>query len=396
MNFQRLLSLIKHTLLVAVVLATAGLSGCDNSDDNNGPVTFNGTIVDLINDTQFKQSASVSADVALDSLVKYLSVYPDLTTLLTGSSDVTLFAPSNTAFISLLATPGFPSDIKLINPDIIKGVLAFHIIPDAIKLKADLTSGASFSTAYPVATADDKIIVNSDGTLKTGSSNPNIEITKADNKALNGVVHVIKSVMIPQSVGATLTPILGTAAGTILLGKDFSYLAYLIGYADAGVAVTSKISSVLASPIGTNNPEGITVFAPVNAVFNAAYNAANSEPATNVPTAAQIQSFIQAAWTGGGSGTAAVTLKNHVVMGKYVVTATAGSTTITNNTQVQSLVPVTLTILTGTPINATTNPYGVVVTSPSLPNTSQAPIVKKDLAHSNGIVHAVAGILKPQ
>jgi hypothetical protein len=100
MNMKRLIPFMKHALLVVVVLSTLFISSCDKDDD--GPTVFNGSIIGLINDTQFKQSASVSADVALDSLAKYLSIYPDLTALLSSSTEYTLFAPSNTAFVSLL------------------------------------------------------------------------------------------------------------------------------------------------------------------------------------------------------------------------------------------------------------------------------------------------------
>ncbi|MFZ6013301.1 MAG: fasciclin domain-containing protein [Bacteroidota bacterium] len=393
MNLKRFLSLTKHALLATAVFVTLGISSCDNDDD--GPTTFNGTVLELMADVQFKQSATVSADVALDSALKYFNLYPDLVTLLTATPNVTVFAPSNTAFVNLLATPGFPTKISLINPDIIKGVLAYHIVSEK-KIKADLTSGATLTSNYTDPTAGvQTITVNANGTLKTGSTNQDIDIVDADNLATNGAVHVVESVMIPPSVGATLTPILGTTAGTILLGKDFSYLAYMIGYADAGVATASKVSSILANPINPNtNPNGFTVFAPLNAVFIAAYNAANSQPANNVPTKEQVQGFITTAWTGGGAGTAAVTLKNHIVMGKYVVTAAAGSTTLTNGLTMSSLASVTLTTVVGTP-SAPSNPYGVVMTSPSTP-TSQAPIVSKDLAHSNGIVQVIAGILKPQ
>jgi uncharacterized surface protein with fasciclin (FAS1) repeats len=393
MNLKRFLNSIKLALLAVVTVATIGLTGCSNSDD--GPKVYNGTVLDLIQDAQFKQSSTVTADLALDSLVKYLKIYPNLTELVSGTTPYTLFAPSNTAFANLLATPGFPAKISLINPDIIAGVLAFHIAPGKI-LKSQLTSGLSLGTAYPAATTDDKIIVNADGTLLTGSSNKSIQLVATDKQATNGVVHIVGSVMIPQSVGATLTPILGTAAGTILLGKDFSYLAYMIGYADNGVAVAGRISSILANPINANtNPNGITVFAPVNAVFVAAYNGATGKAATNVPTAAEVQAFIGSVWTGGGTGTAAATLKNHIAMGQYVVTASSGATVISNGLSIQSILGITLTAATGTPVNATTNPYGVVIISPSTP-PSQAPIVVKDLPHSNGVVQAIAGILKPQ
>src|SRR5687767_1017401 len=108
MNLKRFLNFMKRALLLVVVLTSVSITSCD--DDDDGPTVFNGSVYDLITSDQFQQSASVPADKALDSLVKYLDIYPDLVAALETSTEVTLFAPSNQAFINLLTnTPGFPS-----------------------------------------------------------------------------------------------------------------------------------------------------------------------------------------------------------------------------------------------------------------------------------------------
>jgi uncharacterized surface protein with fasciclin (FAS1) repeats len=373
MNLKRFLSFLKHALLIGAALITLGISGCD--DDDDGPKIYSGTVLELMADAQFEQSSGASADVALDSLMKYLSLYPSLTTVLTSSTEVTVFAPSNTAFISLLATPGFPPNIADINPEIIAGVLAYHIVPGTTYLKSELTSGLALTTAYPVAQSIDKINVNADGTLKTGSSNQAIVITDADNQATNGVVHTTLSVMIPQSVGLTLTPILGTMAGTVLLGADFTNLADLIAKADNGFVETAtdkKVSSLLANPAAN-----ATFFATPNPVFSAAAGgAANVDAFIGTFTAAQARAI----------------LLNHFVSGKYTVDAAAGATTITNN--------LTLTPLTGTGKNITVitgnpalTPYGVGLSNTPGTAASFRPIVVKDLAHSNGVIQVFGGLM---
>jgi uncharacterized surface protein with fasciclin (FAS1) repeats len=374
MNLKRFLSFLKHALLAVVVLATLGITGCD--DDDDGPTIYNGTVLELMNDTQFKQASGASADVALDSLVKYLTLYPSLTAVLSTSTEVTLFAPSNTAFASLLATPGFPEDISLIDPDIIEGVLSYHIVPGTY-LQSELTSGTALTTAYPLATTSDRINVNADGTLKTGSSNQSIVIADADNQATNGVIHVVGSVMIPQSVGATLTPILGTMAGTVLLGADFSNLADLIAKADNGFTETAtsfKISTMLANP-----DANATWFATPNAVFSAV---AGGE--ANVD--AFINSFSQAS--------ARAVLLNHYVPGKYVVTAQSGATAFSNGLQVNAASGKQLTMSVGAA--STSNPYGVAATYTitGTSTTGVAPIVSKDIVNSNGVIQVIAGIIQ--
>lgn len=226
----------------------------DDDDDAQGEPTQ--TIWEIVENTE-----------GLDSLEKYLNVYPDLVATLEASGTFTLFAPNNAAFISLLATPGFPQEISSINPDIIKNVLAYHISASNF-LKADLTSGTEVTTA---SNGNEKIIVNADGTLKTGSSNQAIEIVDEDKKATNGVVHVVGSVLIPPTVGATLTPILGTNAGTLLLGADFSILGQLIMKADTFAASQSlpTLISILSADASLDPTKTHTVFAPTNATFEA-------------------------------------------------------------------------------------------------------------------------------
>ena len=200
----------------------------------------------------------------LDSLKKYLDVYPDLVATLQASGSFTLFAPDNDAFVGLLATPGFPQNITSINPDIIKNVLAYHISTQQY-LAADLSAGTEVATLATANNADDKVVVNDNGTLLTGSSNAEIEISNRDLKATNGVMHVVASVLIPQSVGATLTPILGTNAGTLLLGADFSLLAQAILKADT-FATTAQLPTLVSILSG----EAVhTVFAPSNGTFEA-------------------------------------------------------------------------------------------------------------------------------
>lgn len=384
---QRFSAILRYTMALAVAASLTVMSSCS---EDNGPAIFDGTVLDLIKSDQFKQTTTGSADNALDSLVKYVSLYPDLTTVLSGSADVTLFAPSNTAFKNLLATPGFPSNISLISPDLIKGVLSYHVV-SAKKVKADLTSGVKVNTLFTdpsSPTAPQVITVNADGTLLTGSTNNAIDIVVGDQFANNGVVHVVESVMIPPTVGASLTPILGTMAGTVLLGKDFTWLARLVARADAGFVEDAsigklKIVSHLARPT-SGTFTGATFFAPPNAVIEAAASAASVTPA------AFIDQF-----TTGADGTARKILLNHYVIGRYVVTASAGATAFTNGATLTPLsgATKTITVLTGQTVSAQ-NPYGVVLSNTPAAPTSYRPIVSKDVAHLNGYIQVFGGILQ--
>lgn len=380
MNSIRLMSFMKHALLIVALLTIVGISGCDDGDD--GPSVFNGTVMDLIQDARFKQSTTVTADNALDSLVKYINVNPDLVATLSGTSDVTLFAPSNTAFISLLATPGFPAKITDINPNVIKGVLAYHIVMGKLQ-KSALTptgSGAGLTSLYSDvnacsgASTAQVIKVNDNGTLLTGSTNAAIEFQKADNLATNGVVHVTKTVLIPPTVGASLTPILGKLSATVLLASNFSHLAKAMTKADCGVPGVTPLSSLLSAA----GP--YTAFLPPNAVFEGTA-AAQSKTVDQL-----IAMFTAEQWRN--------IILNHIVSG------TKNLASLTNATQLTTSIASGTAKLTVTdvPVSSSTPKGKILSTSggtTGLGGTLQSPILVSDVAASNGVAHVVGKILIP-
>jgi uncharacterized surface protein with fasciclin (FAS1) repeats len=385
----RFFSYMKHALMVSAMIAIVGISGCDDED---GPSVFNGTILDLISSDQYKQSINGDDTKSLDSLVKYIN-YHGLNTVISAVGPVTLFAPNNAAFKSLIATPGFPADIRKIDPNIVKGVLSYHVVADDVR-KNEISSGTSFSTAFTgtVNNPDDKINVNSDGTLLTGSTDQAIQILESDKLATNGTVQVINKVMIPQSVGATLTPILGTLAGSVFLGADFTTLVKMITKADVGIGAADQIRTLLATPAATETSSNVrrTFFAIPNAYFTAA------AAAQSITVDQLLASF---------SATAA----RAILLNHFVTTNTANRNTYTvsnidgnGDIQFSTGLQLTtnggkvLTMVTGAPVS-TTNPYGVVITAPKAAGgVSQVPIAVKDITHANGsVLHAVLGFIVP-
>jgi uncharacterized surface protein with fasciclin (FAS1) repeats len=403
---NKFLSVLRYTAIVALVTCLFVVSGCDDGD--KGPSIFNGTLLDFIAEkdasgnykakADFAQSATVDKSVALDSLVKYVAIYPDLTAMLSGSTEITFFAPSNEAFVSLTALPGL-SNIKAVNPDIIKGVLAYHFVTGK-KMQADLTAGSKFDTKYtePGTTSAQQIEINSDGSLKTGSSTTNILITTPDKLATNGVMHITKSVLIPPSIGTTLSSILGTMAATVLLGKDFTNLAKVIKAADAAFTenipnLELKVSSWLAmarttAEKPTANTKGFTFFAAPNAVGTTAVFS-DALAASLIASADKGRSF----------------LLNHLVTSNQYTVANPpannpdGIVKFTSTVSAATyIIPKTgtarkITVNVGTP--SATNPLGVAITNVQTTpaSTDFRPIVKGDLSHSNGTLHVFAGAL---
>jgi len=409
---NRLFALLRYTAALAFAAGLFVVSSCDKEDP--GP-TMN--IKDLIASDAYKQSAGVAADKALDTLVFYLNLYPDLATALTGymtgTADFTLFAPSNAAFASLKATPGFPTNpnvLKLINKSIIINVLTFHFV-EGKKLKADLTSGTVLDTKFTdprSPSAPQKITVNSDGTLKaaTNASNTAIDIVVADGLATNGVVHVTESVMIPQSLGDILIPILGKVAGTVILSESFSNLTSVIMAADATFTESSanlqfKVTTWLAMPINssagaTANLKGVTFFAPPNTAGT-----------TAIFTKAAADAIIAS-----GATAARNFLLNHLVVSTPGGTQTIGQYTVANapatnpNGITKFAAGQTITPMTGATkrifVNVVTPsatvPTGVVisndVSATPPPSASFKPILLGDQLATNGVLHAIGGVLQ--
>jgi len=358
--------MLKLLSLPAMALGLLIFAGCGGDDEEEEVPTLD--IVELISSTEFQQSSTVESTEALDSLVKYLTVYPDLIALLGGTTEYTVFAPSNAAFISLLATPGFPEDIADINPDIVKGVLSYHVVAGT-KLAADLTSGTSVTTLFN----SEAIVVNADGTLKTGATNQAIVVLNPDNKATNGVVHVTGSVLISPSVGATLTPILGTNAGTLLLGAPFTTLAagIQLGNAFAEANDLPTLTSILAG--ATDH----TVFAPTNETFAAGEITANT--------------FTGQQWYG--------IIANHVVVGEVI-----GTADLTTGASFDTAAGGSLLIFNNTAVIPARNGVGIYIdgngsvslANPATFTTFDAEVVVPNAAETgNGVIHVIAGVLSP-
>ena len=407
---NRLFSILRYTAIIALVAGLFVVSGCDE-DDPTGPTL---DIQALIASDAYKQATTGDASKSLDTLVYYINLYPELQALMTATTPTTFFAPSNAAFQSLKATPGFPTNpnaLKLINKSVVANVLKYHFV-DGKKMKAELTSGTILDTKFTDAlapTAPQKITVNSDLTLKASplAANVAIDIVTPDQEATNGVVHVIEAVMIPPSTGEVLIPILGQVAGSIILAESFSNLTKVIMFADAGftentATLTFKVTKWLAMPITggtagtTANLKGITFFAPPNAAGT-----------TQIFTEAAANGIIAL-----GAAAARSFLLNHLVVstpggaqtiGQYIV----GNPPANNPNTITKFGPSGQTITPMTGANkrifvsivaqSATTPTGVVISNDAATPpaaTTFKPILLGDQAAQNGYFHVIGGVLQ--
>jgi uncharacterized surface protein with fasciclin (FAS1) repeats len=112
----------------------------------------------------------------------------DLTTSLQGTGPFTIFIPTNDAFAKL--PNGVLQDLlKPENKDKLKEILLYHIVPGKM-----LSSDAKTIRTKSINGKDLNIVVKGD-TIKINNAN----VSKHDVVASNGVIHVIDTVLIPQS-----------------------------------------------------------------------------------------------------------------------------------------------------------------------------------------------------
>ncbi len=219
-------------LLFVMVLTTSFLfTSCDDDDDNMQNPTQ--TIVGI-----------ASGNSSYSILVDILSM-PENSDLLAAANDpnsnLTVFAPTNTAFTNLLTALGKSSLNELPTP-LVREIVEYHIIGQKV-LSSQLTNGQ-------VATllANESVTVDLSSGVKINSSN----VVNPDVEATNGVIHGIDAVLLPSFV----TNALGTISETFMFDNDYTILTEALKIAD------------LLNTVSTT--QGLTLFAPNNDAFVAA------------------------------------------------------------------------------------------------------------------------------
>ena len=162
-----MLCLSLNRQLLIVVAAVVALSGCAT---RTSPVSVADTI---------------AAKPELSTLSSLL-VKAGLTDTLKGTGPFTVFAPTNAAFAKV---PARTMDDLGKDPGKLKAVLTYHVVPGKV-MAADVKN----STAKTVNGAN--IALSKAGDFVTVEDGM---VQTADLAAINGVVHVIDSVLIPPA-----------------------------------------------------------------------------------------------------------------------------------------------------------------------------------------------------
>lgn len=225
-----------YSLAILLVAATFVLSSCSDDDDTDYPVTIQqveGSIVEVAGNSD-------SFGFLIEAAVK-----AGLADFLSNEQNLTVFAPTDEAFLNLFAELGV-SGIDDIDAATLASVLTYHVSRD-MYYYGDLTTGpiSSLNTESP-----DKLplslFVNAGSELKINDAT--VSFRDKDISASNGVIQVIDKVLLPPSVVDIAT-----------YSDDFSSL------------VSAVVKADLAETLSSPGP--YTVFAPTNDAFAALFAA---------------------------------------------------------------------------------------------------------------------------
>ncbi|MEC4005340.1 fasciclin domain-containing protein [Flavobacterium sp. SUN052] len=310
----------KSSLVIAIIFIATSIVGCSMEEEANA------------------KKSSITGVVQLQSDLSILSIALDKTNLsatLGAQGTYTLFAPTDAAFNTFLATNGF-SDINAVPTAILKEILLNHVIGQTIN-SVDLPSSGYIKTLATgtVSTNTLSMYVNKSSGVVL---NDNAKVTSANVLASNGIIHIVDAV-----IG------LPTVTDHIIANPNLTSLV--------GVLTGTGQPDFIAT-FSSTGP--FTVFAPINAAFTSL----NSEI------------------SGGVAGVSASDMTK--ILQYHVVSTNILSTDLMEGEVVSTLqAPQSFTVL--------------LSTGPKLQdvNNRKSSIVTTDIQCSNGVIHLLSKVLLP-
>ena len=316
--------LIFTTILVFVSLL---FTSCSNDDDAIIITQPQNTIADFVGNNSDYSSLKAALDRA------------DLTNVLSGSAQYTVFAPNNDAFDAFLLNNGF-STLEEIPVSVLQQVLLNHVI-QGLNISTNLSTGYVKTMAEESSTSNkiDMFLNTSSGVEINGGT----QVVTADILVDNGVIHAVNNVInLPTVVTfATADSTFSTLVAALTRENTFTYV------------------TTLSTANGTS-PAPFTVFAPTNDAFGDLLVELNAPSLDDIATA-----------------TLEATLNTHVVGNANVL-----SSTLTNGMTVTTL---------GDTFTINTTPGVTFVDQ----NDRTGNVIVADVQASNGIIHVIDKVILP-
>lgn len=279
-----------------------------------------------------------------------------LTTLIDGSADLTVFAPTNDAFEAAGIT-----SLDDLSAEDLTPILQYHVLGSEVKA-ADLPP-----TGSPVGTlnGDFYLSINTSGVFINGAT----QVTATDIDQDNGVVHVIDLMLNPASDDVVD---IAVAASTATEGAEFTQLVAAL------TAVSDNTDTDLIAALKGEGP--YTVFAPTDAAFQALYDAVMDQDNDGD---ADINDLVAAA----GLETIATVLQYHVLGSRVFSTDIPNALDGNATVALTALAGGNWTLKDDLTLSPTDNVLGI-----GLPDAN---ITGTDILGTNGVIHVIDQVILP-
>lgn len=255
----------KNTRTVASLLLSLSLvAAACGADDADAAEDTSTTAVVESEDTEEMEELGNIAEVATEagSFTTLLAAAEaaGLVGPLTGSDELTVFAPTDDAFAAALDVLGLTAEELLANPAL-GDILTYHIVAGEVKSDVVVTlDGQSVETLNGQSV---EVTVDGSTVMVNGAT-----VTAVDVDASNGVIHVIDAVLLPPDVAEALAPAMEEEEAM----EDDSAFATVVDVAlssdDFSILVAALTEADLVATLQGDGP--FTVFAPTNAAFEQA------------------------------------------------------------------------------------------------------------------------------
>jgi transforming growth factor-beta-induced protein len=192
---------------------------------------------------------------------------------LEGEGPFTIFAPTDEAFETAFDQLGITAEELLADTETLTSILTYHVLAQAADSQLVSTlDGESVATVngaeVAISIVDGSVMIN-DAT-----------VVSADLEADNGIVHVINSVLLPpdfEMMEDTTTTTMDDTTTTTLQDASNTIADIVTGNEDFSILLAAVeaagLTDALADPDAT-----LTVFAPTNEAFEAAFEALGITP----------------------------------------------------------------------------------------------------------------------
>lgn len=184
---------------------------------------------------------------------------PSILALLSDpEAQLTVFAPTDAAFTALLGELGLSAEELLANTELLNAVLTYHVSSDIAFTAAQVVESVGMASELglnsTIRTVNGQyldIVVMEDGTVMIDKA----KVVMTDIMAVNGVIHVIDAVLLPEDKNLAEVVVAATEAET-------PELTTLL----AAVSAAGLVDAISGEDV-------LTVFAPTDAAFAAALEA---------------------------------------------------------------------------------------------------------------------------